>query len=171
MRVKLTFLYCGLRLSLVYWLMAIWLILLRKGKLTWNSPRFWGIFWIVLMSPLSWQCQNLFWLSFAFIIDWRVVVLFELFWPACWHRRAKTLPDLDSCSFDQNFPSPKAYLSKLFLKRSQNDWCQKRNFEHIRVILINRRTHHRLPYALLLFCHPVWSCQEVAVWTTADSNR
>ena len=35
--------------------------------------RLWGIAWIVLKSVFSWQCQNLCWLSSAFIIDWRVV--------------------------------------------------------------------------------------------------
>ena len=34
----------------------------------------WGIVWIVLMSPFSWQCQNLCLLSLAFITDWRVVL-------------------------------------------------------------------------------------------------
>ena len=34
----------------------------------------WGIVWIVLMNLFSWQCQNLCWLSLAFINDWRVVV-------------------------------------------------------------------------------------------------
>ena len=32
-----------------------------------------GIVWIVLMSPFSWQCQNLCLLSLALITDWRVV--------------------------------------------------------------------------------------------------
>ena len=35
--------------------------------------RLWGIVSIVLMSLFSWQCQNLCWLSLAFIIDRRVV--------------------------------------------------------------------------------------------------
>ena len=35
--------------------------------------RLWGIVWIVLMSPFSWQCQNLCLLTLAFIIYWRVV--------------------------------------------------------------------------------------------------
>ena len=37
----------------------------------------WGIIWIVLMSPFSWQGQNLCGLSLAFIVDWRVVVSME----------------------------------------------------------------------------------------------
>ena len=39
--------------------------------------RLWGIIWIVLMSPFSWLCQNLCLLSLAFIIDWRVVSMFQ----------------------------------------------------------------------------------------------
>ena len=35
--------------------------------------RFWGIVWIVLMSPFSWQCQNPCKLSLTSIIDWRAV--------------------------------------------------------------------------------------------------
>ena len=67
MSVKLTSLYCGLRLTLVYPNPQQ-----READLT-LSYRLWGIGLIVLMRPFSWQCQNLCLLSWAFIIDWRVV--------------------------------------------------------------------------------------------------
>ena len=55
-----------------------WFILiLSKGRLAWNfTSRLSGIFWIVLMSLILWQCQNPCRLSLAFIIDWRVVLSF-----------------------------------------------------------------------------------------------
>ena len=43
--------------------------------------------WIVLMSPFSWQCQNLCRLSLAFILDWRVVsrcVFWDIRLMVCW---------------------------------------------------------------------------------------
>ena len=57
------------------------------------THRLWGIVWIVLMRPFSWQCQNLCFMSLAFIIDWKVVLWINLpkadskralFWNGCW---------------------------------------------------------------------------------------
>ena len=36
--------------------------------------RLWGTVEIALMMMFSWHCQNLHYLSLAFIIDWRVVI-------------------------------------------------------------------------------------------------
>ena len=47
----------------------------REVNLT-LTCRLWGIVWIILMSPFSWQCQNLCSLSLAFIKDWRIVTFF-----------------------------------------------------------------------------------------------
>ena len=45
-----------------------------KGKPTLKfTYRLWGIVWIVLMSPFSWQGQNLRRLTLVFVKDWRVV--------------------------------------------------------------------------------------------------
>ena len=63
---KLTSLYCGL------WLILVYPNPQREDDLT-LTYGLWGIVWIVLMSPFSWQCQNLCLLSLAFIINWRVV--------------------------------------------------------------------------------------------------
>ena len=38
------------------------------------------IVWIVLMSPFSWQCQNLSLLSLLFVTDWRVVARIKRKW-------------------------------------------------------------------------------------------
>ena len=64
---KLTSLYCGLRIILVYPNPQK-----READLRLTCG-LWDIVGIVLMSPFSWQCQNPCGLSLAFIIDWRVV--------------------------------------------------------------------------------------------------
>ena len=51
--VKLTSFYCGLRLILVYPNPPQ-----READLK-LTHGLWGFVWIVLMSPFSWQCQNL----------------------------------------------------------------------------------------------------------------
>ena len=72
MSFKLTSLYCGLRPILVYPNPQ-----LREADLT-LTYRLWGtIIWIVMISPFSWQWQNLCWLSLVFIIDWRAVFLYN----------------------------------------------------------------------------------------------
>ena len=47
--------------------------LVKGSWLETRTYRLWGIVWIVLMSPFSWQCRILCLLSLAFILDWRVV--------------------------------------------------------------------------------------------------
>ena len=65
---KLTSLYCELRIIPVYLNP-----LLREADLK-LTCRLWGIVQIVLMSPFSWQDQNLWGLGLGFITDWRVVI-------------------------------------------------------------------------------------------------
>ena len=72
---KLTFLYCGLRLILVYPNPQQ-----READLT-LTYRLWGIVWIVLMSPFSWQCQNLSIMCLTFMEN--CVVLLVWFYE-CW---------------------------------------------------------------------------------------
>ena len=75
-------LHCGLRLIMVYPNPQY-----REVDLT-LTYRLWGIVWIILFSPFSWQCQNLCLLSLVFITDWRVVGSFQrlrvpLTFPTC----------------------------------------------------------------------------------------
>ena len=90
-------LYVIVTLTSLYCACLSWFILIfSKGRLTWHSPI--GIVWIVMMIPFSWQCQNLCLLSLAFIIDWRVVLIFSpsqsynvRMWGLCisWHPEMK----------------------------------------------------------------------------------
>ena len=52
--------------------------------MTWHSPIGCEVSFESLMSPFSWQCQNLCLLNLAFIVDWRVVhwISFKLI---LWH--------------------------------------------------------------------------------------
>ena len=96
----------------------------QKKKLNLTlTYRLWGIVCIVLMSPFSWQCQNLCLLSLAFLIDWRVLCSFlvdvmnnclKIFCPfyrpknvcVASKRVVRNMPDATSVDFGRSNLSP-----------------------------------------------------------------